>query len=154
MQHVYEFELFKGECQWCAVPFDLPGATQGADVSEASESAADLLREIVLDSLVSHVPLPKPTFGNKLQHEGTRLVVSVEASLANVPKLSAAQAADLLGVTRSRVSAMISSRLLDGWRDGRNTWVTRASVEARLADPRPAGRPKSCRSHEELAAHA
>ena len=69
-------------------------------------------------------------------------VVSVEATLDSIPKVSASEAARMLAVGRSRITAMLAAGLLDGWRDGRNTWVTLDSVEARKADPRMAGRPR------------
>ncbi len=63
--------------------------------------------------------------------------------------MSAAEAARALGVTRPRVTAMLASGLLDGWREGRNTWVTEASVGARLADARKAGRPRTTAAKHE-----
>lgn len=142
MQYTYEFEMWHGEKEWCIVPFGLPGATQGVDVEDACESAADLLRETVRSHLMEGAPMPKPTFDNKPEHGGVRVVVSVDASLDDVDKVSASQAAELLGVSRSRITAMLSSGLLDGWKEGRNTWVTKSSVEAAIASPRSAGRPR------------
>ena len=120
MQYTYEFEMWRGEFAWIAAPFDLAGITQG------------------------EIP-PKATFGHEPSHGGVRLVVSVDATLDDIEKVSAAQAAELLGVSRSRVTAMLHSGLLEGWKDGRNTWVTKASIDARLASPTPAGRPKVAR---------
>jgi len=48
--------------------------------------------------------------------------------------MSASEAAEVLGVSRSRISQLIKACLLYGYRDGRNTWVTCDSVEARLKD--------------------
>lgn len=142
MQYTYEFEMWRGEGGWCIAPFGLPGATQGNDVEDACESAADLLRETIRDYIFRNEKPPAPTFDNEPEHGGVRVVVSVDASLNGVEKVSAAQAAELLGVSRSRITHMISSGLLDGWKEGRNSWVTKASVDARLAAPVKAGRPK------------
>ena len=142
MQYTYEFELWRGEASWCIAPFNLPGATQGDDVEDACESAADLLRETVRDYLMRGQQPPAARFGNEPAHGGVRVIVSVDASLADVERVTASQAADILGVSRPRITAMLSSGLLDGWKEGRNTYVTRASVEARLAHPQPAGRPR------------
>ena len=145
MQYTYEFEMWRGEFAWIAAPFDLAGITQGVDVEDVCESAADLLRELAREYLMRGEIPPKATFGHEPSHGGVRLVVSVDATLDDIEKVSAAQAAELLGVRRSRVTAMLQSGLLEGWKDGRNTWVTKASIDARLASPTPAGRPKVAR---------
>lgn len=142
MQYVYEFEMWRGEEQWLIEPFDISGITQGEDVADACESAADLLRETICDYLMRGEAPPLASFGNELTHDGVRVVVSVDASLDDVEKVSASKAAEMLGVSRGRITAMVQSGLLDGWKDGRNTWITLASVDARLASPRGAGRPK------------
>ncbi len=143
MQYTYEFEMWRSEQNWCLAPFGIPGATQGSDVGDACESAADLLRETICDYLMRGEEPPAPRFGNEPERGGIRVIVSVDASLADIPRMSASQAAAALGVSRSRISTMIGAGLLDGWRDGRNTYVTIASVEARRSDPRPAGRPRA-----------
>lgn len=142
MQYTYEFEMWRGEKQWLIEPFGLLGITQGEDVADACESAADLLREIICDYLMKGEKPPSPSFENDLLHDGVRVIVSVDASLNDVDKVSASKAAEILGVSRGRITAMVQSGLLDGWKEGRNAWVTRASVDARLATPHMAGRPK------------
>lgn len=143
MQYTYECELWRGEKEWCIAPFGIEGITQGKDVEDACESAADLLREIIRMYLLHGERPPAPSFGNDVQRNGVRVIVSVDPALDEIEKLSASEAARILGVSRSRVTAMIESGLLDAWKDGRNTWVTRASVDARLAIPRKPGRPKA-----------
>ena len=142
MQYTYEFEMWRGEKEWIIAAFGIGGVTQGVDVEDACDSAADLLRETVRDYLMRGEQPPAPSFDNEPQHGGIRVIVSVDASLDEVDKVSASEAARMLGVSNGRVTAMIDSGLLDGWKDGRNTWVTRDSVEARLAAPRAAGRPR------------
>ena len=142
MQYTYEFEMWRGEKEWCIAPFGLPGAPQGTDVEDACESAADLLRELVCDYLMRGEQPPAATFGHEPTHDGVRVVVSVDASLDGIEKASAAEAAEMLGVSRARVTQMVSSGLLDGWKEGRNAYVTIASIEARKAAPVGAGRPK------------
>lgn len=142
MRYVYEFEIWRGEKQWVVAPFGLEGATQGEDFADACESAADWLRETMLDYQLDGRTPPEPVFENTAQHGGVLMVVSVDASLDDVPKVSAAEAARMLGVSRGRISHMLASGLLDSWKDGRNTWVTLDSVEARKAETPKAGRPK------------
>lgn len=146
MQYTYEFEMWHGEKEWCIAPFGIPVITQGCDIEDACDSAADLLRETVRDYLLHGETPPKPTFNNTLQHNGIRVVVSVDASLDDIGKVSASEAARLLGVSRARITTMVSNGLLEGWREGRNSWVTTASIEARLAEPHNAGRPKKALS--------
>jgi excisionase family DNA binding protein len=70
------------------------------------------------------------------------MVIAVSTSLNEIDAVRASEAAELLGVSRARVSHMIRDNLLEGFRRGRDSYVTRDSVNARLADPRPAGRPR------------
>ena len=107
MQYTYEFEMWRGEKEWCIVPFGIAGATQGADVEDACESAADLLRETVQDYLMRGEQPPAPTFDNTPEHGGVRVVVSVDASLDGIEKISASKAAEMLGVSRGRITAMV-----------------------------------------------
>lgn len=56
--------------------------------------------------------------------------------------LSVAEAAAKLGVTRARIHALLTSGRLEGAKVSERCWlVTVASVDARLADPPPQGRP-------------
>ena len=143
MQRTYEFELYRGESQWIIEAYDFPLCiTQGEDVEDACESAADILKEYMHIALMGDMELPASTFGHDPQNGGVNVIVSVDTTLDAVRKVSASEAARMLGVSRSRITAMVSSHLLSGWRDGRNTWITLDSVEARMADEHPAGRPK------------
>ena len=142
MQYTYEFEMWRGEFAWIAAPFDLVGITQGVDVEDVCESAADLLRELAREYLMRGETPPKATFDHEPSHGGVRLIVSVDVTLDDIEKVSAAQAAELLGVSRSRVTAMLHSGLLEGWKDGRNTWVAKAEHRRAPCLPRPSGKAK------------
>lgn len=139
---VYEFEFFEDEGLVLAFPFDLDGGTQGADVREASEMAADWLKGDIEHRLMYGVEIPEPTFGHEPQHGGRVGVVAVEADLDSVQTVAATDAAAMLGVSRARVSQMLSSGLLVGYRKGRTTLVTLESVKARLSEAPKAGRPR------------
>ncbi|WP_172135431.1 DNA-binding protein [Adlercreutzia sp. ZJ473] len=142
MLHVYEFEVFEGERLLIAAPYDMEGGTQGADFKEVCEMAADWL-QIEMEHRAMHgLPFPEATFDNEPRHGGRNIVVAVNAGKETVMRVTAAEAARRLRVTRGRVSQMITAGLLETFElDGR-TWVTEHSVEARLADqPRP-GRPR------------
>ena len=143
MQYTHEFELRRGENQWIIEALDLPGCiTQGENVADACDSAANLLREMAWAKLLKGEELTNGTFGHTPQNGGVLVVVSVEATLDSIQKVSASEAARMLEVGRSRITAMLKSGLLEGWRDGRNTWITLDSINARKKDRRMAGRPK------------
>ena len=142
MQCTYEFELYRGEKHWIIEGFDIDAITEGDDVGDACESAADLIREMMHDALIEGREMPSGFFGHAPTHGGVPVIVSVSTTIEAIPKVSASEAARRLGVTPSRITAMIQSKLLDGWREGRNTWVTLDSVEARKLDIRKPGRPK------------
>lgn len=129
-----EFELFESEGYVLAFPFDLEGGTQGITFEDAAEMAADWLKGMAEHWLMTGEEPPAPTFGNSPQHGGRVILIGVDVSLSSVPSVSASEAATLLGVSRPRITKMIESGALVGWRDGRNTRVTVASVEARIQE--------------------
>lgn len=129
-----EFELYPNEGAIFAEPFGMEGGTEGRDYEDAAKMAADWLRGEAQWRLIRGETMPAASFDNEPEHGGRILLVGIETSLEDVPSMSAAEAATALGVSRPRVSQMLASGSLVGWRDGRNTRVTRESVEARLAE--------------------
>ena len=103
-----------------------------------SGASAVSRRSFGIDS-ASYAP---STFGNDPTQGGRVVLIGVYASLADVPSVSAAEAADMLGVSRPRVTKMIETGMLKGWKEGRNTRVSIESVELRRAGEHSAGRPK------------
>lgn len=142
MLHVYEFEVFEDEGLFLAFPFDMDGGTQGRDMAEVAEMAADWLQTEMEHRAMHGLPFPAPTFGNALEHGGERLVVAVNAGKDTVARMTAAAAARELGVTPSRVSQMVKAGLLESFEDDGRTWISRGSVEARKAEAPKSGRPK------------
>jgi predicted RNase H-like HicB family nuclease len=141
MQYTYEFELVQSEGWYVAIPFDMDGATQGKTIEETSLMAADWLRTDIEHRLMYGLDIPTATFGNEA-NEGSRMIVSVDATLDAIKKVSASEAARMLEVSPSRVTHMIRDGLLEAFRDGHKTFVTVASINARLAEPHAAGRPR------------
>ena len=137
-----EFELYEDEGVVLADPCGLEGGTEGASYEEAAAMAADWFKGMVQHWLMTGVPIPALPMGNAGVHGGRMLLVGVEASLADVPRMTAAEAAERLGVSRPRISQMIRSGRLEGWREGRNTYVTAASVACRLDERAKA--PRGC----------
>lgn len=142
MFFIYEFEVFEDEGWFLAVPFDFVGGTQGETFAEACEMAADWLRVECEYRAMHDEDFPTATFGNEPRHGGTVLVVGVEAGRDTVRKVTASEAARRLGVSPGRVTQMIAANQLEAFREGRRTWVTIDSIEARLAESHPAGRPR------------
>lgn len=136
MFRAYEFEFIPEDVGYSVLPYELDcyGGTQGDDYNEACFMAADWLKCVLEDCAMRGIEPPKPTYGHTPRNGGTNVVIGVEAGLETVRKMSASEAAEVLGVSRSRVSQLMKACLLDGYREGRNTWVTCDSVEARLKD--------------------
>lgn len=130
----YEFEVMQSEGYFTAIPYDLEGATQGEDWSDLVDMVLDWLKVYLEDCDMHGKSLPKATFGNAPRYGGTNLVVAMQAGRETVEKVTATEAARLLGVSRGRISQMLKSALLEGWQEGRNTYVTVDSLKCRL-DP-------------------
>lgn len=130
-----EFELFEDGDYVCALPFGLAGGTQGVDEKDAVTMAVSWLKEEVEASLMMGNAFPDDLpLGNDARRGGRVLVVAVEAGLNTVDVMTSKEAAEMLGVSQSRVSQMLNKHVLLGFRKGRNAYVSRDSVMARLAD--------------------
>ena len=142
MQYTYEFEFVSGDKNIVVLPFDFDGATQGDGLKDAAEAAADWLKNEIECRLMLGEDIPEPTFGSYPAHDHGRIViVSVMAGLETVDVVSATEAARRLGVSNARISQMLKSNLLMGYRKGRDTLVSIQSISARLADSPKPGRP-------------
>ncbi len=124
---------------------DLPGCiSEGNTYAEAVAMGADAARTYVASLLAHKDPIPEPR--RATTPDGCESVmVFFEADPSYVVSgevVSAAEASRTLGVSPGRITQMIDSGLLDGYRNGRRTWVTIASVNARKASAPKAGRPK------------
>lgn len=123
----------------------LPGCfTCGDDFEDAVFMAADAARTWVASAL-AHGEVPPRYAKPDVPRGSERVAVFFESDpswVVDGPVVSAAQAARELGVTPGRVTHMIDAGLLEGWREGRRTWVSERSVAARLAGAPGPGRPK------------
>ena len=142
MFKVYEFEVFQEGGWYLACPYDFEGGTQGETFDELCEMTADWLKVMLEDCAIRGVEPPAATFGNEPRHGGRIMLVGVEASRETVRRVSASEAARMLGVTPGRVTQMLDVGRLEGWREGARTWVTVDSIEARLEEHPKAGRPR------------
>jgi excisionase family DNA binding protein len=141
--YVYEFEFVEDDDGFVLVyPFELPYATQGENLNDAVVMAADILRVTAEESLLKEATLPEPSYGHEPLHGGKVMIIGVQASLDEVETIRASEAAQRLGISRSRVSNLLKAGLLQGYRRGRDTFVTTDSVNERLKEGRKAGRPR------------
>lgn len=127
-----------------AVPA-LPGCfTCGDDYRDAAFMAADAARTWVASAL-SHGKTVPDYVKTEAPDGSERLLIFFEADesyIVDGEVVSAAQAARDLGVSPGRVTHMIDAGLLDAYRSGRRTFVTKESIDRRKADRRGAGRPR------------
>ena len=124
---------------------DLPGCvSEGDTFTEAVTQAADAAQTYVASLLAHGDSVPRPT---KVDcPEGAESVlIFFEATpdyLVTGEVVSAAEAARRLGLSPGRITHMLDAGILEGYREGRRTWITVESIEARQAVPVAAGRPK------------
>lgn len=144
MFYVREFEFFEAQDGEgvIAAPFDIGGATSGEDMKDAVECAADYLFEYTTFQLITGWDIPEPTFGNEPENGGKVIAIAVDCDLSRVRSVSASEAADILGVSRPRVTQMCEAGLLQSWKEGSRRLITLDSVEARLAERPKPGRPR------------
>lgn len=140
--YAYEFEILQGEKYLLAFPFDFAGGTQGESIKDVTENAADWLKMQLEERLMSNIEIPAATYGNEPKEGGRVLLVAIEASLDTIDAVPAYKAAEMLGVSRGRVTQMVGANLLDGFRKGRDAYVTIDSVNARLKESPKPGRPR------------
>lgn len=137
MRFVYE-ALFcvDDEGMFCGYVPDCPECqVRTFSFEEAIGQLCDALEEALSAALCDGIEPPAATFGHKVYYGFFSVALCVHADdSANYQVVSAAQAADMLGVSRPRVSALLKSGQLDGYREGRNSWVYARSIKRRLAD--------------------
>ncbi len=124
---------------------DLPGCySQGDDIKDAVEMAADAGKTYIAALMKDGESIPGATVREVPEGDREAWVFfeTDESYIVDGPVVSAAQAARDLGLSAGRVTHMLDAGLLEGYREGRRTWVTTASVEARKAAPVAAGRPR------------
>lgn len=143
---IYEFEIVPSEGGYVAIPYDLEGATQADSFDDLCLSVADWLKVTIESYELRGARLPHASFGNVPRYGGTNMVFSVTAGRETIERVTVTEASRLLRVTPGRVSQMVASCQLEGWREGRNAYVTLDSVRARLAERPRAGRPRKVAS--------
>ena len=139
---VREFEFFESENCIVVFPCEGLGATQGEDLQDAIEFAADWLYWTVIYDMINEKPIEKFELGHEPQHGGIVIPVAVDCSLARVEAFTAAETARILGVSPARVTQMCESGQLTSWKEGSRRMVLKESVDNRLIEQPGPGRPK------------
>ena len=150
MRYTYEAVFERGSNDgWYCVSFpDLPFIfTQGKGRYHAVSEAADALEFGLVNLEMDGKPIPKATYGHTAQ-DGFVVAISVEPRRRSevIESITTTEAAELLGVSQSRVRQLILSGQLKAKKSGRDNMVSLASVDELLAKPRPVGRPRKTES--------
>jgi len=143
MKYLYE-GIFEKADSFIEVYFpDLDNArTFGDNYGDAALMASDLLETYLSYLIQSGLRVPKARFDHELSDGQTAAFFMVSAPVDEPSTMSVAEAADLLGVSARRINALIADGTLTAVKEGRDNMVTIASVDARLAAPQKAGRPR------------
>ena len=145
-KYIYQAFLTLDEDGRYLVEFpDLPGCfSEGETFTEAAAMGADAAKSYVASLLAHQDTVPEPQ--RHACPEGSESVLiffeTDPSYLITGDVISAAEAARRLSLSAGRVSHMINAGILDGYRQGRRTWVSEKSVEARLQETVRAGRPR------------
>ena len=145
---VYEATITKDEEGFFAEFADIGAAYAPGDTLEnVIKAAAETLQLVLAEYLDSGIRLPKPVF-QLSDKETLRIAIAVDVSQDFIKRtkcVTVTEAAHELGITKSRVSQMLNSGVLQALPFGNERLVTLASINARKINPRNAGRP-----HKEL----
>lgn len=93
-------------------------AVAAAIFADACEIAAEWLQVECEYRAIHDEPFPKQTFGNQPKNGGKVVIVAINADKDTVRKVNASRAAEMLGVTKGRVSQMVKANQLEAFRDG------------------------------------
>lgn len=137
MIFIWEFEFVRSESEECVLVFPcspMGGGTSGDDLVNAVEMAADYLTCMVDEHLMNGIELPPMEFGHKPEHDGRIIAVAVARSIEDIPAITAADAARVLGVSRARITQLCNAGMFDSWMSGSNRMVSKASVDSRIEE--------------------
>lgn len=127
---------------------DLPGCFSCGDTfHNAVAMGADAAKTYVASLLGHEEAVPEPQ-RHPCPSGAEDVMVFFEADPTYIVEgavVSAAEASRRLGVSPGRITHMLDAGVLDGYREGRRTWISVASIEKRLSETPKAGRPRKAR---------
>ncbi len=127
---------------WAEVP-DLPGCYGSGDTfMDAVKSISNGIETHLAAMLEDGIEIPRPTKVNCDWGEVVYVSAEPDEVELSLPSVTASQAAEILNVSKPRIYHLAKAGKLDGFKRGRTTWVTRASIDRYLGEPREAGRPR------------
>jgi excisionase family DNA binding protein len=145
MRYIYEITISKdGDYYSMDVP-DLSGCfTWGDTIEDVLRKAPDALETHIGAYLADGDDIPPATFGHKTDVDQVLAVISFDASAASVgaPHVASRYAAERLGISKGRVSQLLKDGRLEGYRDGRETMISEASIKRFAANRRGPGKPR------------
>jgi excisionase family DNA binding protein len=143
MKYIYQ-AIFEKDGERIGVVFpDIPGCrTSGADYKDAALMGADLLETMLSAYIDEGMVIPTARYDHRPLEGGTVAFFTIDAPARQAETMTVAAAAGLLGVSQRRINALIADGILSATKAGRDNLVSIASVDARLAAPRNAGRPR------------
>lgn len=143
--YIYEVELRPDEGGgYCVRVPDLPGCiSEGDTIEEAVSMGADALKTFVA-SLIKHGDvIPSPVFGHETPEGGMVVAIYFETDASYIiDAVSPSEAAEMMGLSRGRISQMIKTGQLSAHRVDKNVWVDKASIAERIASSPRSGRPR------------
>lgn len=141
MTHVYEGSMERiGEDWFITFPCFEGAYGGGQTVQKACDNAAEALRMCIASAIDEGQPLPHPAFTDNPQ---TVFAVEVDDRYIQATStVSATEAAEMLGVSKGRVSVLVKEGKLDTVLIDGRARVTIASINDRIANPPAAHRPK------------
>lgn len=141
----YEFEICTVGERGYAVPFDFDGViTLGLDDRDACEACETWIYDEIRQRALRHEEMPDPSKGNYCKRGGKVIAVYADSSSYDVMtgRVRAVEAAKMLGVSSCRVTQMVKTRQLEGFKEGRKTWISLESVRSRMQNNPGPGRPR------------
>lgn len=124
---------------------DLPGCFScGDSFDEAVAMGADAAKTYIAALLSRGESVPE-SHRRPVLSGADDVMVFFEADPSYIVEgevVSAAEASRMLQVSPGRITHMFNSGILKGYREGRRTWITVESIEARKLAPVTAGRPR------------
>lgn len=124
---------------------DLPGCFSCGDTfNGAVAMGADAAKTYVASLLGHGEAVPEPQ-RHRCPSGAEDVMVFFETDPSYIVEgdvVSAAEASRMLGVSAGRITHMLDAGVLDGYREGRRTWVSVASIEKRPSEIPKAGRPR------------
>lgn len=134
MFHFGEFELYSSNNgNPVLAPLSSEEVAWDADDLDETLGEATLWLEGEIDrELVAGKGPRLPECGGAPRHGGRVITLSVERSVSGIPAVSAADAAEMLGVSRARIGQLCKDGKLVSWKEGPHRMISLRSLQRRM----------------------